>query len=122
MRCLVRCWQLDPDDDLQGSLKRPERIVGCVCGLRKAEENIVDEHSVTLHDLLRRRGQTYRLMGSYLEALTDFNRAIELRPDIDWAVAERGETYRLMGRYEEALADFNQALELNPRDHWAIAS
>ncbi|MGB7795366.1 MAG: tetratricopeptide repeat protein [Pseudonocardiaceae bacterium] len=54
----------------------------------------MDERSVTLHDLIRRRGQTYRLMGRYDEALTDFNRALELQPEADWAVAERGETYR----------------------------
>lgn len=46
----------------------------------------MDERSVTMHDLIRRRGRTYRLMGRYEEALTDFNRAIELRPDADWAV------------------------------------
>lgn len=72
------------------------------------------ERSVTLHDVIRRRGQTYRLMGRYEEALTDFHRAIELRPDADWAVAERGETHRLMERYEEALSDFDRAIELHP--------
>jgi tetratricopeptide (TPR) repeat protein len=46
----------------------------------------MDERSVTLDDLIRRRGQTYRLMGRYDEALTDFNRAIELQPNADWAL------------------------------------
>ena len=81
----------------------------------------MDERSVTLHDLIRRRGQTYRLMGHYDQALTDFNQAIELNPQYHWAIASRGETYRLMGRYEQALADFNQAIELNPQSDWAIA-
>ena len=81
----------------------------------------MDERSVTLHDLIRHRGQTYRLMGRYDEALTDFNQALELQPEADWAVAERGETYRLMGHHEQALTDFNQAIELNPQSDWAIA-
>ena len=72
------------------------------------------ERSVTLHDVIRRRGQTYRLMGRYEEALTDFHRAIELRPDAGWIAAERGQTYRLMDQPEQALADFDQAIELWP--------
>ena len=60
--------------------------------------------------VLVRRGEAYRRMGKYQEALADFDRAIELKPDDAWAIASRGETYRLMGRYEEALADFNRAI------------
>ena len=44
----------------------------------QAQENPVDERSVTLQDLVRRRGQTYRLMGHYEHALTDFTHAIAL--------------------------------------------
>jgi hypothetical protein len=35
-------------------------------------------------------------MGRYVEALADFDRAIELDPNMDWVFGERGETYRLM--------------------------
>jgi tetratricopeptide (TPR) repeat protein len=61
-------------------------------------------------------------MGRYEQALADFDKAIELDPSYDWAIAHRGETYRQMGRYEEALADFGKAIELDPSYHWAIAS
>lgn len=44
-------------------------------------------------------------MGHHGEALTDFNRAIELWPEAGWAVAERGEAYRLLDRYGDALID-----------------
>ena len=40
------------------------------------------------------RGQTYRLMGRYDEALADLSRAIELDPGYAWAIAGRGQTYR----------------------------
>jgi tetratricopeptide (TPR) repeat protein len=47
------------------------------------------------------------------QALTDFNRAIELDPTYDWAIAHRGETYRQSERYEDALADLNRAITLD---------
>ncbi|MHC5897710.1 tetratricopeptide repeat protein, partial [Nostoc sp.] len=58
----------------------------------------------------------------YPEALEDFDRAIELNPKLDWAIANRGETYRLMKRYPEALKDFDRAIELDPKYDWAIAN
>ncbi|NER97975.1 MAG: hypothetical protein F6J86_29710 [Symploca sp. SIO1B1] len=61
-------------------------------------------------------------MESYEEALQDFNRAIELNPRSDWAIANRGDIYRLMESYEEALQDFDIAIELNPKYDWAIAN
>jgi tetratricopeptide (TPR) repeat protein len=72
-----------------------------------------------------KRGETYREMGRYGEALDDFNRAIDLDPALEWlewAIANRGETYRRMGRYGEALADFNRAIELDPDDARTIGS
>ena len=66
------------------------------------------------------RGSTYLWMERYQEALADFDRAIELKPDLAWAIAHRGETYRRMERYQEALADFDRAIELKPDDAWAI--
>ncbi|MEH1859789.1 MAG: tetratricopeptide repeat protein [Nostoc sp.] len=67
------------------------------------------------------RGETYRLMERYTEALQDFDRAIELDPKYEWAIASRGFTYRLMERYTEALQDFDRAIELDPKSAWAIA-
>ncbi|MHC0064486.1 tetratricopeptide repeat protein [Nostoc sp. UIC 10890] len=68
------------------------------------------------------RGETYRLMELYPEALQDFDRAIELDPKYDWAIASRGQTYRSMKCYPEALQDFDRAIELNPKSDWAIAN
>ncbi|MEH2183547.1 tetratricopeptide repeat protein, partial [Nostoc sp.] len=68
------------------------------------------------------RGETYRLMKQYTEALQDFDRAIELDPKYAWAIASRGETYHSIKQYTEALQDFNRAIELDPKLEWAIAS
>jgi tetratricopeptide (TPR) repeat protein len=67
---------------------------------------------------IAQRGETYRLMGRYDEALADFDRVIALEKEADWVVGSRGEIYRLMGRYDEALADFDRAIALNERDEW----
>ncbi|MEH1951707.1 MAG: tetratricopeptide repeat protein [Nostoc sp.] len=67
------------------------------------------------------RGETYRLMERYTEALQDFDRAIELDPKYEWAIASRGFTYRLMERYTEALQNFDRAIELDLKSAWAIA-
>ena len=52
-------------------------------------------------------------MERYEEALTDFNRAIDLDPDDAWVIISRGE-HTGYGRYEEALTDFNRAIDLDP--------
>ena len=67
------------------------------------------------------RGEVYRLMGCYEEALIDFDKAVELDPAYAWAIASRGETYQSVERYEEALKDLDKALELAPTYSWAIA-
>ncbi len=50
----------------------------------------------------------------YDDALADYNRALELRPDYPAALNNRGIINSEMERYDEALADFNRALELRP--------
>nr|MDZ8019099.1 tetratricopeptide repeat protein [Nostoc sp. SerVER01] len=67
------------------------------------------------------RGETYRLMKRYTEALQDFDRAIELDPKDAWAIALRGQTYQSMEQYTQALQDFDRAIELDPKYAWAIA-
>jgi tetratricopeptide (TPR) repeat protein len=59
------------------------------------------------------RGETYRLMGRYDEAIAGYTRAIDLDTTRAWVVAERGETYQLMERCDEAIADFNRAIDLD---------
>ncbi len=72
--------------------------------------------------VLGRRGVTYRRMGRYEAALIDLNRALDLNPELVWAIANRGAAYRWMGRFEESLADLNKAIEQDPNDAWAIAN
>ena len=68
------------------------------------------------------RGETYRLMGKYKQALVDFDRAIGLDEKSAWAIASRGKTYRLLGKHEQALADFDRAIELDDKNASIIAN
>jgi tetratricopeptide (TPR) repeat protein len=68
------------------------------------------------------RGETYRRMERYDEALADFDRAIELDPGNAEAFGDRAVIYLMMERYDEALADFDRAIELDPSDAEVIGN
>lgn len=55
-------------------------------------------------------------------AMAELDRAVELNPRDDRAIANRGEAYRLKEQYDKALPDFDRAIQLDPTNAWAIAS
>ena len=57
--------------------------------------------------LLAARGELQR-------AIADFNRAIELKPDLARHYVLRGEAFASMGDNQRALTDFEQAIRLEP--------
>ena len=59
-------------------------------------------------------------MERYPEALEDFDRAIELNPKLNWAIARRGQTYLMLKLYNEALADLNRAINLDSDCNWRL--
>lgn len=66
------------------------------------------------------RGNIYgRDKGLYDEAIRDYNRALELRPDYQKVYTNRGNAYKKKGLYDEAIRDYNRALELKPDDYMA---
>jgi tetratricopeptide (TPR) repeat protein len=52
----------------------------------------------------------------YENALTEFNRMLELQPNNALARRHRALVYRRRGEFERALADFERAQQLDPRD------
>jgi tetratricopeptide (TPR) repeat protein len=48
------------------------------------------------------------------QAIADFGRAIELRPDFAEAYSSRGFLHAEQGEYDLAIADYNKAIELRP--------
>ncbi len=62
------------------------------------------------------RGAAYGEKGQYDQAVSDFNKAIEIDPRYNKAYNNRGIVYRLKGQYDRAVSDFNKAIEINPLD------
>ena len=66
--------------------------------------------------LLANRGDTLAWTGRNEEALADFNRALELRPENAYIYALRGEVLQHLDRPREALTDYDRAIELQADD------
>src|SRR5947207_13786226 len=60
-------------------------------------------------DRALRRGISRYGRSDYDGALSDFNKAIELKPELADAYLQRGKVLHAQGKYTEALADFNKA-------------
>jgi tetratricopeptide (TPR) repeat protein len=61
-------------------------------------------------------GLARRETGDYMQAITDFSRAIKLVPNYVAALNHRGETLMIEHRYAEAVRDFSDALAIDPED------
>ncbi len=60
------------------------------------------------------RGWTLERQEKFVEALEDYNKAVDMDPTSFLAYKHRGMVLTRMGAYEEALPDFVQAIALNP--------
>jgi tetratricopeptide (TPR) repeat protein len=54
--------------------------------------------------------------GKHLEAIEQFDKALDLKPGYISAINHRGTSYKELGRYPEALADFEMVISLDPAD------
>ncbi|WP_418214976.1 tetratricopeptide repeat protein [Brachyspira murdochii] len=59
-------------------------------------------------------------MGEYKEAIKDYDKAIELKPNMAYLYNDRGWVKKNAGLYKEALKDYKKALELEPNNEYAI--
>jgi adenylate cyclase len=60
-------------------------------------------------------GHSYRLIGQYQEAITQYKRALRVAPNNIMAHLSLAATYSLSGRGEEARAEAEEVLRLNPK-------
>ncbi len=54
--------------------------------------------------------------GHYQKAITHYDAALKLNPNLAEAYANRGHAKQELGRHEEAIADYDTAIRINPRD------
>jgi tetratricopeptide (TPR) repeat protein len=60
------------------------------------------------------RGNAYLTKRDYDHAITDYDKAIQLKPDYADIYNNRGVSYYLKSDYDRAMADYDQAIQLNP--------
>ncbi|MEZ5993383.1 MAG: tetratricopeptide repeat protein [Planctomycetota bacterium] len=65
---------------------------------------------------LNQRARVYAMMGDYLNAIADEDRAIELQPKFHLWHQMRGYFYLNHGDFDLAFENFAKAVELNPKD------
>jgi Tfp pilus assembly protein PilF len=61
-----------------------------------------------------KKGEFYYSKEKYEEAINEYNKAIELKPDFPNAYKNRGNSYYYLKKYEEAIADYRKAIEIKP--------
>ena len=59
--------------------------------------------------------------GVYEDAISDFNKAIEIDPNYGMAYTRRGAAKRRLKDYSGSIKDLNKAIELNPYDTLAYS-
>jgi tetratricopeptide (TPR) repeat protein len=69
------------------------------------------------------RGIAYAVLEEYRRAIKDYNKAIELNPELDDALSEiysnRGHAYSYLKDNRRAIKDCNKAIELDPKNAFA---
>ncbi len=60
------------------------------------------------------RGQAYRRLEKYVDALGDFDQAIKMKPDLAAAHFEKGMAYHAQEKYKQAIGAYNEAVKLSP--------
>jgi tetratricopeptide (TPR) repeat protein len=71
----------------------------------------VTKNNYKVHNFL---GVTYAGLGQNQLAISNYNKAIHLKPDYADAYNNRGNAYGELGQYQRAIDDYNEAIRLNP--------
>jgi tetratricopeptide (TPR) repeat protein len=79
---------------------------------------ILYDHTLKVTDnnwlIYNNRGFAYDNLGNHKQAIEDFNRAIEIKPDFELAYNNKGNAYQGLGNSRQAIEDFNRAIEIKP--------
>ena len=61
------------------------------------------------------KGMEYGKQGKFNEAITEFNKAIEIDPNSYNAYFNRGIAHKYVGDYDQAIVDYSKVVEINPK-------
>ncbi len=91
--------------------KRGEPILALAAKMERKAIRAVSRAEAQKHF---EKGQQYQNRRSYPEAIAEFDKAIELDPDLSQAYYERGTCYIKIGNFVPGILDLSKALELDP--------
>jgi len=60
------------------------------------------------------RGNAYKELENYKNAIADYTRAIKIDPDYSTAYYNRGLAYNILENYKNAIADYTRAIKIDP--------
>lgn len=75
----------------------------------------------TLAKIYAERGVELRLIYKYSDSVASFEKAIEIRPDYDYAYQQKAASLYYIYRHQEALEAAQRAVELDPEDSTNVA-
>jgi Tfp pilus assembly protein PilF len=61
-------------------------------------------------------GTKYLQQGEYDQAISGYNKALELNPGYAEAYLNRGIAYRNKGQHDQAVSDYGKVLQIDPKD------
>ena len=67
-------------------------------------------------EIYQTRGQVHLALGQYSQALSDFQKIIELGPETSSSYQRLAEAHFHLGKFDESLADLRKAVALNPNN------
>ena len=72
-------------------------------------------------NLVLLRAEAYGAENKFREAIADFDKALELNPDLVEAYVERGVLFANNKRYDDAIGDYTRAIQMDPKNAKAYA-
>ncbi|MCJ7542625.1 MAG: tetratricopeptide repeat protein, partial [Desulfobacterales bacterium] len=75
------------------------------------------QHQPRMEDVknYNKQGISYGKKGQYDQAISNFNKALEINPKLAVVYYNRGLAFDNKGQYDQAISDYTKAIELNQR-------
>ena len=108
------CTANNPVDDVQSRrdhIPTPDRNQVIVLGKESPPGLIVPE-AIAAHE----QGHAHLRASEWFSAITAYDEAIRIQPDVAGLYESRGTAYMYVGQHDNALADYSHAIELDPTD------